>query len=76
MLRDSSGYDFDPTVVVAMIAWIESVARENGMTMDHLTIENLLATCEPMMIDLVPAVSGNTDTQGQAQPLAESVARA
>jgi putative nucleotidyltransferase with HDIG domain len=57
MLRDSSGYDFDPTVVVAMISWIESVARANAKTIDHLTIEDLLATCEPMMLDPEPPAS-------------------
>jgi hypothetical protein len=63
MLKDSAGYDFDPTVVVAMIAWIESVARDNDLTADRLTIEHLLATCEPMMIDAVPLVPPAPDAE-------------
>jgi diguanylate cyclase (GGDEF)-like protein/putative nucleotidyltransferase with HDIG domain len=63
MLKDSAGYDFDPTVVVAMIAWIESVARENDLTAEHLTIEHLLATCEPMMIDAEPLVPPAPDAE-------------
>jgi diguanylate cyclase (GGDEF)-like protein/putative nucleotidyltransferase with HDIG domain len=71
MLRDSAGYDFDPTVVVAMIAWIESVARDNDLAVERLTIENLLATCEPMMIDAAPLAP----TAPDARILVESAAR-
>jgi diguanylate cyclase (GGDEF)-like protein/putative nucleotidyltransferase with HDIG domain len=58
MLKDSSGYDFDPTVVVAMVAWVESVAREAGAAGDRLMIEDLLATCEPMTVKHEPVMAG------------------
>jgi diguanylate cyclase (GGDEF)-like protein len=47
MLKDSAGYDFDPTVVSAMAGWIEAVAQRLGTSLDLLTPDDLLATCEP-----------------------------
>ena len=58
MLTDSSSYDFDPTVVVAMVAWVESVARETGAAIHGLTVEDLLAKHEPMTARPGPVLAG------------------
>jgi len=47
ILKDSAGYDFDPQVAAAMVAWIESVAVRLRTTPDHLTTVDLLAAHEP-----------------------------
>jgi diguanylate cyclase (GGDEF)-like protein len=47
ILQDSSGYDFDPTVVVAMLAWVEGVTDRLGKSLDQLTPEDLLAAYIP-----------------------------
>jgi len=70
MLKDSSGYDFDPTVAVAMVAWVESVARRSGAA-DRLTVEDLLATCKPLPEAREAAMPGSTDTHGQTQAVAD-----
>jgi len=41
ILVDSSGYDFDPEVVKAMVSWVEKVRGELGRA-EQLTPENLL----------------------------------
>jgi putative nucleotidyltransferase with HDIG domain len=46
LLKDACGYDFDLTVVVAMAAWVEDVAKRLGTTMDHLTANDLLGAIE------------------------------
>lgn len=46
MLKDSSGYEFDPTVVIAMVAWIDSVTKRLGAATKELTVDALLAACE------------------------------
>jgi HD-GYP domain-containing protein (c-di-GMP phosphodiesterase class II) len=61
MLKDSSNYDFDPTVVVAMVAWIEAVAREAGIAVERLTVEDLLTTREPVTAEQELAAAGSTD---------------
>lgn len=52
LLKDACGYDFDLTVVVAMAAWVEDVARRTGITLDSLTADDLLATVETQ--DTIP----------------------
>ena len=47
LLKDSAGYEFDPTVVVAMVSWVESVAERLAKSPDQLTTDNLLAAYEP-----------------------------
>jgi diguanylate cyclase (GGDEF)-like protein len=42
ILRDSSGYDFDPNVVKALVMWIQQVNNHNE-NMGQLTAEDLLA---------------------------------
>jgi diguanylate cyclase (GGDEF)-like protein/putative nucleotidyltransferase with HDIG domain len=73
MLKDSSGYEFDPTVVVAMIAWVDSISRESGIAVDRLTIEDLLAASGPMTESQEPAAPGNTDNHEQAPTLTGAV---
>ena len=51
MLRDSCGYEFDPAVVVALDAWVESICRETAISLERLTVEDLLAASEPIRID-------------------------
>ncbi len=46
ILKDSSGYDFDPTVVAALVTWVESVAGRHEITLEQLTTDDLLAACE------------------------------
>lgn len=70
MLKDSSGYEFDPTVVIAMLAWIESVARKTGGTVNQLTIEDLLATRLPPTEGRGQAGSGNTAPHDRTRTLA------
>lgn len=43
ILVDSVGYDFDPEIVKAMVAWIERVGNELG-GIDRLTPEDVLAS--------------------------------
>jgi diguanylate cyclase (GGDEF)-like protein len=52
ILKDSSGYDFDPTVVIAMVAWVETVAEQLGTSPDRLTPADLLVTHEPFQAEL------------------------
>ncbi|MGE5295014.1 MAG: diguanylate cyclase [Solirubrobacterales bacterium] len=73
MLRDSAGYEFDPTIVVAITAWIESVARDSGVLVERLMTDDLLATCEPMMGDRAPAAPGGADAHGQTQTLVDII---
>jgi putative nucleotidyltransferase with HDIG domain len=42
ILKDSSGYDFDPDVVKALVAWIEAVASELDKTVADITFDDLL----------------------------------
>jgi len=51
MLRDSCGYEFDPAVVVALDAWVEAICRETAISLDRLTVEDLLTASEPIRID-------------------------
>jgi diguanylate cyclase (GGDEF)-like protein len=46
LLKDACGYDFDLTVVVAMAAWVEDVAKRLGTALDSLTANDLLAAVE------------------------------
>ncbi|MFC1636625.1 hypothetical protein ACFL5Z_17485, partial [Planctomycetota bacterium] len=41
ILTDSSGYDFDPEAVEAMLSWIEEIRNRAGEK-DQLTPEDLL----------------------------------
>ena len=73
MLKDSSGYEFDPTVVVAMVAWLESVATRLGVAVDRLTVDELLAACEPVGTQREPrSPHRDLDEHGQAQACADS----
>jgi hypothetical protein len=68
MLKDSSGYEFDPTVVIAMVAWIDSLAKGLGIAVGGLSVDDLLATCEPLPEQREPAaVLEGTDQHGQTQ---------
>jgi len=49
-LRGSSGYQFDPEVVEAMIQWIDSVGRE--LNKEELTTEDLLASQEACAVTI------------------------
>jgi diguanylate cyclase (GGDEF)-like protein/putative nucleotidyltransferase with HDIG domain len=64
LLKDACGYDFDLTVVVAMAAWVEDVARRLETPLDRLTANDLLATIETQdtipMPELADAVVGGT----------------
>ena len=42
MLKDSSGYEFDPTVVVAMVTWIESAAKQLGVAIADLAVDEVV----------------------------------
>jgi len=46
LLKDACGYDFDLTVVVAMAAWVEEVAKRLGTTMECLVANDLLVAAE------------------------------
>ena len=46
MLKDSAGYEFDPTVVIAMVTWIDSILKRLGVAVKDLAVDDLLATCE------------------------------
>jgi len=72
ILKDSSGYEFDPTVVVAMVAWVEAVAKGIGAPVERITTDDLLGACEPMMVAHDPASSGGMDGQGHVQTPADS----
>jgi len=47
ILKDSAGYDFDPQVTAAMVAWVDGVAVRLRTTPDHLTTGDLLGTHQP-----------------------------
>jgi len=67
MLKDTAGYDLDPTVVAAMVTWIEKVASQRGESVDRLAVADLLAAHEgPAVPEAAqssrkPAVAGLTD---------------
>jgi diguanylate cyclase (GGDEF)-like protein len=46
LLKDACGYDFDLTVVVAMAAWVEEVAKRLSTTADRLVANDLLVAAE------------------------------
>jgi diguanylate cyclase (GGDEF)-like protein len=46
LLKDACGYDFDLTVVVAMAAWVEEVAKRLGTTVECLVANDLLVAAE------------------------------
>jgi putative nucleotidyltransferase with HDIG domain len=46
LLKDACGYDFDLTVVAALITWVEEIARRLGTTPDRLVANDLLAAAE------------------------------
>ncbi len=76
MLKDSSGYEFDPTVVIAMVAWIDSVAKCLCVTTKKLMVDDLLSTCEPLLEEPEPAlVLGDADEHGQTPALADTAVR-
>jgi diguanylate cyclase (GGDEF)-like protein len=52
LLKDACGYDFDLTVVVAIVAWIEGVAQRLGTTLESVTASDLLAAAETQ--DTIP----------------------
>jgi diguanylate cyclase (GGDEF)-like protein len=53
LLVDSSGYDFDPDVVEAMVSWIGEVRSQLGDA-DQLTPEDLLESQKRLDQDLMP----------------------
>jgi diguanylate cyclase (GGDEF)-like protein len=55
ILKDSSGYEFDPAAVVAMVAWVESSAGQLHIPLERLTTEDLLAACRSSGTSLEPA---------------------
>jgi len=64
LLKDACGYDFDLTVVVAMAAWVEDVAKRLETPLDRLTANDLLATVETRdtipLPELADAMVGET----------------
>src|SRR5512147_1322094 len=46
LLKDACGYDFDLTVVVALIAWVEELAKRLGTPVERLAASELLAAAE------------------------------
>jgi diguanylate cyclase (GGDEF)-like protein len=42
ILVDSSGYDFDPDVVKAVVCWVEKVCRQAGKMLDQISPQDLL----------------------------------
>lgn len=62
MLKDSSGYEFDPAVVIAMVAWVESIAQHTETSVKDIKVQDLLATCEPLMEDKEPAHAAVAET--------------
>jgi ribonuclease P protein subunit RPR2 len=46
LLKDACGYDFDLTVVVALAAWVEEVAKRLNTTPERLAANDLLAAAE------------------------------
>ncbi|MEN6333895.1 MAG: diguanylate cyclase [Phycisphaerales bacterium] len=75
MLKDSSGYEFDPAVVAAMTAWVESIAKDAGGAVDRLTVDELLGACETMMADHADTAFGGMEAHGQTA-LADSAVHA
>jgi putative nucleotidyltransferase with HDIG domain len=43
ILKDSAGYELDPTVVAAVAAWVENVGKQLDTPPDQLTAEDLVA---------------------------------
>ena len=77
MLKDSSGYESDPTVVIAMVTWIESVTKRLGVAVEELTADDLLATCEPLLEVREPlSLAGDTDEQEPVEEAADNRVRA
>ena len=66
LLKDSCGYEFDPAVVVAMIAWVESISRETGISLETLTTEDLLAVGAPVT-EHEPAACEGVNSPAQTQ---------
>jgi diguanylate cyclase (GGDEF)-like protein/putative nucleotidyltransferase with HDIG domain len=52
LLKDSAGYDFDPDVVKAMVAWIEAVASESDKEIVDMTVDDLLWSQKAVETDL------------------------
>ncbi|MBP7053488.1 MAG: diguanylate cyclase [Phycisphaerae bacterium] len=74
MLKDSAGYEFDPTVVIAMVTWIESAAKQLGVAIADLAVDDLLSTCESLRHEREPAMASvGADEQGQK--ILESIVR-
>jgi diguanylate cyclase (GGDEF)-like protein len=75
MLKDSAGYELDPTVVAAMVVWIEGIAGQLQVAPDRLTPEDLLAACEPAREAARPSLTGDrrdtAETLCAAAPVAE-----
>jgi HD-GYP domain-containing protein (c-di-GMP phosphodiesterase class II) len=64
ILVDSSGYDFDPKVVDAMVSWVQKIRSQEGNA-DRLALENLLGSntqpdpnSEPKLIAKACAADG------------------
>jgi len=66
LLKDSCGYEFDPAVVVAMIAWVESISRETGVSLETLATEDLLAVGAPVT-EHEPAACEGVNSPAQTQ---------
>jgi len=63
LLKDACGYDFDLTVVVALAAWIEDVAKRQGTTLDNVAVNDLLAAVETK--DTIPLPEMGEVTVGE-----------
>jgi len=68
LLKDACGYDFDLTVVVAMAAWVEEVARRLATRVDKIMVSDLLAAAETQDTFPLPeladaAIGGPSDVQ-------------
>jgi len=66
MLADACGYDFDPAVVTAMIAWVEGIAKRRGTTLDRLTIQDLRVPQQPAAKNAILAETLVTEAVGLA----------
>ncbi|MCL5281572.1 MAG: diguanylate cyclase [Planctomycetes bacterium] len=60
LLKDACGYDFDLTVVVALITWVEEVAQRLNTTPDRLVVSDLLAAAETHVAMSPPELSEAT----------------
>jgi diguanylate cyclase (GGDEF)-like protein/putative nucleotidyltransferase with HDIG domain len=54
ILKDSADYELDPAVVTAMLAWIDSLAKQLDKASEDLTVEELLAARPSAVPELTP----------------------